>query len=122
MRNGLKSVGKRVLAGQDREYAGHGAGRGRIDPADQGMRVRRAQRRAMGLARKIEIVAVAAAAGEEAQVLLAAYGVSNTCLHSRAAPSATILASLAFAAHPAAGPLSEKACRDTIGAVICVSL
>ena len=38
----------------------------RIDRADQGMRMRRAQRRAIGLAGKIKVVAVTATAGQEA--------------------------------------------------------
>ena len=37
MRDDLKSVGKGVLAGQDREHARHGTRRRRIDPADQGV-------------------------------------------------------------------------------------
>ncbi len=40
-----------------------------------------AQRRAIGLVRKIEIVAVTAPAGEEAQILLAAYRLSDPYLH-----------------------------------------
>jgi hypothetical protein len=37
---------------------------------------------AISLARQIEIVAIAALTAEEAQVLLAAYRVSNACAHN----------------------------------------
>ena len=83
VRNARETVGAGVLPGQDREHAGHGARFGNIDGSDQRMRVRGAQHRAIGLVRKIEIVAVAAAPGQEAQILLAAYRVSDACLHDR---------------------------------------
>ena len=73
----LEAVGARVLAGQHREHPGHGARRFHVDRADQRMRMGRAHDGREGLAGKVEIVAVAAATGEEAQILLAAYRVSD---------------------------------------------
>ena len=75
MRNARQPIGKRIGAGKHREHAGHGARRSDIDAADQCMGMRRAHRRAVSLIREIEIVAVATTAGEEAQILLAAYRV-----------------------------------------------
>jgi hypothetical protein len=43
--------------------------------------MRRAHDRAVRLPRQIEIVAIAAEAGEEARILLAPYQVSDACLH-----------------------------------------
>src|SRR5580704_2990662 len=45
------------------------------------MGVRRAHRGTIGLARQIDVVAVIAAAGEEARVFLAAYRLSDACVH-----------------------------------------
>src|SRR6202050_5022475 len=64
-----------------REPAGHGARRRGVDRADQRVGMRRAHRGAIGLARQIEVVAVAAAAGDEARVFLAAYRLSDACVH-----------------------------------------
>ena len=77
MRNAFESVGGGVLAGEHGEHAGHGACRCHIDAADARVRVRRAHHGRIGLARKIKVVAVAPASGDEAQILLAAYCVSN---------------------------------------------
>ncbi len=81
MGNPLEAIGQRVRPGQHRKHAGHGTRGFAINAADQRMGMRRAHRSAIGLAREIEIVAVAAAAGEEAQILLAAYRVSDACVH-----------------------------------------
>ena len=81
MRDALEPVGERVLAGQHREHAGHGARRGDVDRTDQRMGMRRAHRGAVGLARQIDVVAVIAAAGDEARVFLAAYRLSDACVH-----------------------------------------
>src|SRR5580700_8609765 len=76
-----EAVGERVLAGKHREHAGHGARRRDVDGADQRMGMRRAHRGAIGLARQIDVVAVIAAAGDEACVFLAAYRLSDACVH-----------------------------------------
>ena len=81
MRNALEPVGQRVLAGQHREHAGHGARRGDVDRTDQRVGMRRAHRGAVGLAGQIDVVAVIAAAGDEARVFLAAYRLSDACVH-----------------------------------------
>ena len=81
VRNAREPVGQRVLAGQHREHAGHGARRGDVDRADQRVGMRRAHRGAIGLARQIDVVAVIAAAGDEACVFLAAYRLSDACVH-----------------------------------------
>ena len=78
---GVQSVGMRILTGQHRNHAGHFSRRHRVDAADQGMCMRCAEREAISLFWKTEIVAVTAAAGEEAQILLAAYRVPDACLH-----------------------------------------
>ena len=68
-------------AGEHREHARHGARLRRIDRADARVRVRRAHHGRVGLAGKIEIVAVAAASSDEPQIFLAANRVSDTCVH-----------------------------------------
>jgi hypothetical protein len=84
MRDAREPVGQRVLAGQHREYAGHGARRGHVDRTDQRMGMRRAHRGAVGLAGQIDVVAIIAAAGDEACVFLAAYRLSDACVHDGA--------------------------------------
>src|ERR1700739_4650787 len=81
MRNDFQPVGAGILPGENGDHAGHGArGRG-VDGTDRGMGMRRSQHRAIDLAGKIEIVAVATSSGQDAQILLATYRVSDSCLH-----------------------------------------
>jgi hypothetical protein len=66
-------VGREILAGQDRDDPGHGF-RGRLgDAADVGVRMRRADEIRAGLARTGQVVRVAAHAGDETLILLAAH-------------------------------------------------
>src|SRR5690242_21391084 len=58
-----------VFAGQDREYTRRGAGRGRINSGDPGMRVRRPHDITPGDARAGHIVRIATAAGDEPHIL-----------------------------------------------------
>jgi hypothetical protein len=81
MRNGGEPVGARILAGQHRNNAGHSPRRHRINAADYCMRMGCPQRRGISLSRKIEIVTVTTATGEEAQVLLATYRIPDACPH-----------------------------------------
>ena len=81
MRNALQSVGQRILPGEHRKHARHGARLRCIDRADACVGVRRAHHGRVGLAGKIEIVAVSAAPSDEPQIFLAADRVSDTCLH-----------------------------------------
>ena len=81
MGNARQAVGQRIRSGQNRKNARHGQRCLDIDRADQGVGMRRAYRRAINLARKVEIVAVTAVAGDEAQVLLAAYRLSDAFVH-----------------------------------------
>jgi hypothetical protein len=81
VRNACEAIGGRVSARQNCEHAGHGACRFGVDCANPCVRMRRAHDRAVRLPRQIEIVAIAAEAGEEARILLAPYRVSDACLH-----------------------------------------
>jgi hypothetical protein len=56
----------------------------RVDSRDARVRVRRAHHGSVGLAGKVEIVAEAAVAGEEARVLLAEDRRSDSCVHDGA--------------------------------------
>src|SRR5579859_5882647 len=65
---------------QHREHAGRRLGRRRLKPADQRMSMRRADENRMGLAGQIEIVAVAAASGDEPQILPPPYRLTDAGL------------------------------------------
>ena len=73
----LHAVGRQVLARQHGDHAGHGQGRRGIDRADAGMGVRAAHEHRMALARLGEVVCVMAAAGDEAEIFLAADRLSD---------------------------------------------
>ena len=60
-----------IGAGEDGEHAGRRFRRGGIDGFDDGMRMRRAQKHRIGLARQHHIVGVLAGAGQKARVFLA---------------------------------------------------
>jgi hypothetical protein len=66
-----------VVAGVDRDDARRVLRRGRIDLVDRCVRMRRAQKMRLSLARTIDVVDVAALAGDEAVVFLALDGGAN---------------------------------------------
>ena len=72
-------VGGDVVAGEDRDDARRLQRGGRIDLVDRRMRVRRAQKIGVGLARTVDVVDVVALAGDEADVFLAFDGGANAC-------------------------------------------
>src|SRR5260370_38615784 len=69
-------VGQAVGAGEDAEHARQRAGARRVDAANAGMGMGRADHRRIGLMRELEIVAEAALPGEKRLVLGAARGLS----------------------------------------------
>ena len=87
MRNGVQAVRQHVRPGQHREHAGCGARHAGVDRADQRVRMWRAQHDRIGLPGQVQVVAVAPAAGEQAEVLSSANrrpnaglgGVSDHC-------------------------------------------
>jgi hypothetical protein len=72
VRDRLDAVGLRVDGGEHREHARHRARLGGVDRADARMSVRRAHERRVGLPRQADVVAEPPAAGEQAEVFLAA--------------------------------------------------
>jgi len=68
MRQRVETVGLYILGRQHRQHPGHRARLRRIGAAHPGMRVRRAHHDRIGLARQIDIVAIAAAPGQQAQI------------------------------------------------------
>jgi hypothetical protein len=62
-------LSRQVLAGKRQADAGRGAGCGEIDAADDGMGMRRSQDRHMQHARQLDVVDVAAVAGDELEIL-----------------------------------------------------
>jgi hypothetical protein len=64
-------LGSQLRPGQHREHAGGGARRGRVDGPDARMGMRRAQHVAVGLPVEVDVVGIAAGAGDEAAVFLA---------------------------------------------------
>ena len=70
-------IGDGVLAGEDRDHARRLQRGRRVDLVDRRMRVRRAQKIGVGLARTIEVVDVMALAGDEADVFRAFDGGAN---------------------------------------------
>src|SRR5258707_12043253 len=77
VRNGAKPVGEAVGAGEAAEPPGHRRGPPRIDAEDARVRMRGAQHHRAGLAVDAEIVAEAAATGDEPRVLLAHEGLAD---------------------------------------------
>ena len=72
-------VGRDVMAGKDGDHAGRGGGFGEIDGVDRGVRVRRTQEIGVRLARTIDVIDVAALAGDETNVFRALDGSAEAC-------------------------------------------
>src|SRR5580698_3704001 len=81
MRDALESVGHDVSASQHCQYTRHCLGGLGFDGTDQRMGVRRTHHGTVDLSREVEIVAIAAAAGDEARVFLTSYSRSDACVH-----------------------------------------
>ena len=77
VRNRFQPVCLHVSTGQDRQYAWGGAGRCGLDAMNASVRVRRSQHDSMGLAGYVDIVAVASASGQQAQIFLASNRLTN---------------------------------------------
>ena len=77
VRDRLQSVGQHVATGQHGEHARRAHRRGNVDRPDQRMRVRRADHHRIGLAGHIDVVAVAAASGQQAQIFPAPHRLSD---------------------------------------------
>ena len=73
-------VGGDVVAGEDCKHALHLAGGGGVNPVDRGVGVGGADEEGMGLPMTIDVVGVAALAGDEAEIFLAEDGCANACL------------------------------------------
>ena len=71
MRERLHAIGGGVHAGERRDHAGRGERRGRLDAPDARVGVRRSYEARVGLAREVDVVAVAARADEQSCVFLA---------------------------------------------------
>jgi hypothetical protein len=67
-------VGGEIVAGQHGQHAGLGQRRRRVDSLDRGVRVRRTHEIGVGLSRDIDVVGVAALAGDIANIFLATDG------------------------------------------------
>ena len=65
------AIGTDLLAGVHREHSRHTPRRRRIDPADRGVRIRRAHENSVRLPRDVGVGDVATAAGEKARILRA---------------------------------------------------
>src|SRR5262245_33183113 len=78
VRDGAEAVGKAIGATEHTQYAGHGKGRRRVDTEDLRMRMGRANYRGIGLSLDAEIVAEAAFAGQQPNVLLAQEGLPDS--------------------------------------------
>jgi hypothetical protein len=81
VRHVLEPVGRHVGAGQHGEHARHGARRRRVNAGDARMRVRGAHEHRIGLSGQVDVVAVAAAAGEQAPVFLAVQRLADDLRH-----------------------------------------
>jgi hypothetical protein len=77
VREGPDPVGGGVTAGQHGDHARRGERGGGVDARDAGVRVRRAHEARVGLARQIDVVAVATAARQQARVLLAKHRLAD---------------------------------------------
>ena len=69
--SGFSAVGDRVRTREHRDHARRGERGGGLDAPDPGVRVGRAHEARVGLARQVDVVAVAAVADEQARVVLA---------------------------------------------------
>ena len=85
MRDGLHAVGGGVAAGQHGDHARRGERGGGVDAHDSRVSVRRAHEAGVGLARQVDVVAVAAAARQQARVFLAKHRLADP-LGSQARP------------------------------------
>ena len=72
----MPAVGE-VRTRVDAEHTGHRAGRRRIDPAQNAVRVRAAQHDHVGLAFEIEVVGVAALAAQKHRILMARHRLAD---------------------------------------------
>jgi hypothetical protein len=77
----LDAVGLEVATGQHGEHARHAGGAGDVDRPDPGMGVRRAQHGGMRLAGQVDVLEIAAATGEQPQILGAGNRLTNAELH-----------------------------------------
>ena len=84
-----QAVGLDVLAGEHRQHAGHGLGRGLVDAGDPRMGVRRAHEIGVRLAVLADVVGVAALAGDEALILAADDARADPLSAMRLAPCLT---------------------------------
>ena len=72
-----EAVGDEVTSGQHREHAGRRASLGGPDRAKAGMGMRRAQHDGVDLAVQVEIIAVGAFTGDQAEILAAPHRLSD---------------------------------------------
>src|SRR5262249_53050827 len=121
-----KSVTPAVFAGEDAEHARHGARRVGVDCHDAGVRVGRTHKRGKDLTLELGVVAEAATAGDEPQVLLAAHrladgletlGLVRSGFHCWALLSTAPLECASRRARPAERSLrrDDKTCNVEIG-------
>jgi len=75
------AIGREIRAGEHGDDAGRGQGGRRIDRTDSGMRMRRTQNGRVSLAGQVDIIEVAAAAGEQPQIFLADNRLTHPELH-----------------------------------------
>ena len=76
-RQAAELVGRDIGAGEHGEHAGRGLGLGGIDALDAGMGVRRHDHDAVALLRQVDVVDIAAAAGDETRVLDPGHGLTD---------------------------------------------
>ena len=84
--NAAEPRGLDIVMGIDREHAGNGDRRGRVDRADLRMGVGRTQDVAISLVWPVQVVAVAPAASEQARVFPARHPLADTELRHRFLP------------------------------------
>ena len=97
VRDGFQTVAQRVGAGEHGEHAGERERLRGVDRDDARVRVRRAQHGGPGLAGEVDVVAEAAAAGEQARVLLARDRLADACVGVERAGHVCVAASSAAA-------------------------
>ena len=76
-------VGLHVVAGQHQQHAGHAARRRRVDLADVRVRDLRAQHIGLRGFLKLDVVGIAALAGDQGLVFETLYGLANAEFHDR---------------------------------------
>ena len=81
------AVARQVGGGVDRQHAGGGCGFARVEAGHPGMGVRRAQHVEIGLARQVDVIGIAAMAGDETVILEASDRLAYSKLsHATALP------------------------------------